>query len=64
MPIPVALAITLGLKLAQVGFEAMQNGQEELTPEQEAALRAEGMDHVKDWDDFWARVKKAKEEGN
>lgn len=64
MPIPVALAITLGLKLAQVGFEAMKSGQEELTEEQESALRAEGLDHIESWDDFWTKVKKAKEAGN
>lgn len=50
MPIPVMVALTLGLKLAQAGFSAMQEGRDELTVEEEAALRAEGREHLGRWD--------------
>jgi len=49
MPILSMTAVMLGLKMAMAGYEALNEGRDELSPEQEAAVRAEGRGQKAEW---------------
>lgn len=49
MPILSLSAVALGLKMAMAGYEALSEGRDELSPEQEAAVRAEGREQKGEW---------------